>query len=89
MVCVRNLGGKHVDIHEGMYFGLPGDGSGVFWRPFLNVNGGGVSRGGFLIVGKWYLRVGWEFCSDSSGIGCGGVRIGSGECYEPYLGQFK
>ena len=39
MVCIQNLGGRHVEIYEGRYFGLRGDGVGgeigVFQRMFL------------------------------------------------------
>ena len=44
------IGGKSVGIE-----------SGVFLRMFLVDDSGGAFRGGFVVVGRWYLRVGESF----------------------------
>ena len=35
--------------------------SGVFLRMFLVDDSGRASRGGFVVVGRWYLQVGESF----------------------------
>ena len=50
MEDVLCIGGKSVGIE-----------SGVFLRMFLVDDSGGAFRGGFVVVGRWYLRVGESF----------------------------
>ena len=56
MVCVRNLGGTDIEIHEGWYFilcgGGSGGGSGIFPQMFFVSDGSGVFRGRFLVGGR-------------------------------------
>ena len=65
MVCVRNLGGTDIDIHEGWYFILCGGGSGggrgIFPQMFLSVMEVVCSGVGFWLVEGGIFKLGGSF----------------------------